>query len=87
MLCVLLCAAFFLQVLLVGLTTFNVAAQNTLSKEIQVLNSQIGDLEAQYITLSGDISRKHAFALGFKEPQKEIFAFRKRLVQNSVSAF
>jgi len=75
-----LCTAFFLYILFVGLTTFNVAANNTLSKEIQVLNSQIGSLEAQYVALSGNISRESAYTLGFEKPEKEIFAFRKRLV-------
>ncbi|GEM_PF-2892548 len=75
-----LCTALFLYVLFVGLTTFNVAAHSALSKEIQVLNSQIGNLEAQYVALSGNISRESAYMLGFEKPEKEIFAFRKRLV-------
>jgi len=86
-LCVVFLVALFLYILLLTLTTFNIAAHNTLSNEIQILNSQIGNLEARYIVLNRNISHEYAYALGFKKPQKEIFAFRKRLVQNNINAF
>lgn len=84
MLCGVLCAALFLYILLVGLTIFTVAAHNTLSKDVQTIDAHISGLEAQYITLNNTISREYAETLGFHEPLKETFAFRKRLVQSGL---
>ena len=74
--------AILVYILLVAATTFNIAAHSTIQKDLHVLNSQIGDLEAEYIILNNSVTRQHAYLLGFQEPRKEIFAFRKRLVQH-----
>ena len=81
-LCAVLFGAGFLYIFLIGGITYNLAAHETTLHDIQILGSSIGDLESKYIALSGGISPETAFALGFAEPKKEIFAFRKRLVQN-----
>lgn len=81
-----LCTGFvgviFLYIFLVGATTVNVAAHEAIQNDIQTTHSSIGDLESSYIVLSNGISKEEATILGFKQPKKEIFAFRKRLVRN-----
>ena len=81
-LCAGLVGAIFLYIFLVGATILNVAAQDAIKNEIQVFNSSIGSLESEYILLVRGISKEKAHELGFNGPQREIFAFRKRLVQN-----
>ncbi|MDP3726606.1 MAG: hypothetical protein Q8R36_05430 [bacterium] len=81
-LCAGLISVVFLYVFFVGATTINVAAHDAIQNDIQTLGSSIGDLESSYIVLSRGISKEQALTLGFKQPQKEIFAFRKRLVRN-----
>ncbi len=87
MLCMGLLGIIFLYILLVGLTTFNVSSHRALQNNIQTLNSNISDIESEYAGLNSTVNKAHAFSLGFIQPQKEIFAFRQRLVQNNTNSF
>ena len=82
-----LVGAMFLYVVLVGLTAFNLAAHDSTQRDIRIFKSSMSDLESSYLARSGHLNQEHALLLGFQEPQKELFAFRKRLVQNDVNTF
>ncbi len=86
-LCGILTVSVFLYIVLVGIVTSTVASHDSVVRGIEAVRSSVSELESQYIALSRGITKEEAFALGFSEPRKEIFAFRKRLVQNGIIAF
>ena len=73
-----------LYILLVFLTTFNISSHRALQNNIQALRSGLSDLESEYTTQNGAVTKEKALLLGFVQPKKEIFAFRQRLVQNGL---
>ena len=86
-LCSLLIGFLFLYIAFIGIIAATVASHDTIQGKIQALNSSVGELESEYRVLTKNITKEEALALGFKKPKKEVFAFRKRLVQNDINAF
>lgn len=72
-------------ILLVGATAYTVSAHGVIQYEKQQILSRVGDSESEYRRLSSNITALNAARLGFSEPAKEIFAFRKRLVHNDTN--
>lgn len=72
---------------LVKATVVDIVARQqaqTISSEI---SSDIGVSETEYHELQNKITYQYALTLGFREPAKKSFAFRKRFVQSSGDAF
>lgn len=61
---VLLCS---LYAYIIGNITFNVVARNTFTQEKNTISSRIGELEVEYLTLSGNVTMDVARASGFSE--------------------
>lgn len=61
---VVLCA---LYAYIIGNITFNVVARNTFIEEKNTISSRIGELEVEYLTLSGNVTMEVARASGFNE--------------------
>ncbi len=60
----LLCA---LYAYIIGTITFNVVARNTFTEEKNTISSKIGELEVEYLSLSGNVTMDVARAAGFSE--------------------
>lgn len=54
----------------IGNITFNVVARNTFTQEKNTISSRIGELEVEYLTLSGNVTMDVARASGFEEAPK-----------------
>ncbi|MEK7179281.1 MAG: hypothetical protein AAB727_03450 [Patescibacteria group bacterium] len=68
-------------------TVLSIVERKTIERDIESLTSTLSEFEASYIARAGIIDRKYAEHLGFSESQKEVFAPRKRLVQNIPQGF
>ncbi|MFA6256821.1 MAG: hypothetical protein WCT29_00755 [Candidatus Paceibacterota bacterium] len=53
--------------LLVGLMVWNIVERKNLEKEMQTLSTDVGNLELEYLALSGSIDIELGHAMGFKE--------------------
>ena len=51
----------------IGKITFNVVARNTFTQEKNAMSSRIGELEVEYLSLSGNVTMDVARASGFSE--------------------
>jgi hypothetical protein len=67
---VVLCA---LYAYIIGNITFNVVARNTFTQEKSAISSRIGELEVEYLTLSGSITMDVAKASGFEEASQVFY--------------
>ncbi len=73
---VILCA---LYAYIIGNITFNVVARKTFTQEKSLITSRIGELEVQYLALSGGVTMDVARASGFEDASKVYY------VKNSTS--
>jgi hypothetical protein len=67
---------FFLAVVygyLVNVTIFNVANRAKVETQITQLNSRLGELEFEYLSLKSGVTLEKAYALGFKEVESTHF--------------
>ncbi len=65
-------------VVILGSVVINVVERKTIEAEARNLANEVGDLELQYLALSGKVDLNLARSLGFSEVRKE-FATRKSL--------
>jgi len=68
---------------MVNQTVWNAFNKDQAEEQIIVLNSKLGDLEFQYMSLSNDISLEKAYELGFQNAVgKTLFASREFTAKN-----
>ena len=60
---------------------WSVVERRALTNEVQLLSSEVGDLELKYLSLSNSIDTTLSSSMGFKEIIKPNFATRKSLVR------
>jgi hypothetical protein len=65
-------------VFILGNIIFNVVERQSLGGETKTLSSEVGNLELEYLSISGKIDLALSQEMGFKEP-KTNFAVRKSL--------
>jgi len=68
-----------LYIYFVSISVVNVVQREGVDQEIAGLYSRVGELEAEYIKLSYDITRDEAKSLGFVAPSNLSYASRKAL--------
>lgn len=66
-------------VLILGNTVWNIVERRALEKEARTLATDIGELELNYLSLSGRIDSELGYSLGFVESKQQYFATRKSL--------
>ena len=64
----------------VNQTVWNIVARQNATKEIAKVSSDVAELEASYMNLSGELTLDHAYALGFHEVKSEDTTFVERSV-------
>ena len=68
---------------MVNQTVWNAFNKDKAEADIVALNSKLGDLEFQYMSLSNNISIEKAYELGFQNATgKTIFAAREMVAKN-----
>ena len=68
---------------MVNKTVWNAFNKDQAEEQIVALNSKLGDLEFQYMSLSNDISMEKAYELGFQNASgKTLFAAREFVAKN-----
>ena len=67
-------------VLILTNMVWSVVERRALTNEVQLLSSEVGDLELKYLSLSNSIDTTLSSSMGFKEIIKPNFATRKSLV-------
>lgn len=68
---------------MVNTTVWNAFNKDKAEEQIVALNSQLGDLEFQYMSLSNNISIEKAYELGFQNAVgKTVFASREFVAKN-----
>ncbi len=68
---------------MVNQTVWNAFNKDQAESQIVAMNSKIGDLEFQYMTLSNNISIEKAYELGFQNASgKTLFASRELVEKN-----
>lgn len=68
---------------MVNKTVWNAFNKDSAEEQIFALNSQLGDLEFQYMSLSNSISIEKAYELGFQNATgKTVFASREFIAKN-----
>jgi hypothetical protein len=68
---------------IVNQTVWNAFNKDKAEEQIVALNSKLGDLEFQYMSLSNDISIEKAYELGFQNAAgKTLFASREFVAKN-----
>ena len=73
-------SSFFVYFYVVGSITFNVIERKNIENEIKNLNSELSQVELEYLTLDRQINLDLAHQLGFQENPNTFFAYRKVLV-------
>jgi len=63
-----------LYIYLIGSITFNILARKSLESNIREVGNQVGNLELEYLTLSGNINTNLGLSLGFTNANGTIFA-------------
>lgn len=61
------------------------AEQGHIAKNINMLRSEVSDLEAEYLKLGSKITLAHAYELGLEDTSEITFATRKTLVRGTLS--
>ena len=67
---------------LVNATIVNIVLRKSIEQEAGRVSSAIGDFESEYSSLRNHLNHKHAYSLGFNDPEIQTFALRKHLVKN-----
>ena len=68
---------------MVNETVWNAFNKDQAEEQIVALNSKLGDLEFQYMSLSNDVSIEKAYELGFQNASgKTLFASREFVAKN-----
>lgn len=68
---------------MVNKTVWNAFNKDQAEEQIVALNSKLGDLEFQYMSLSNDVSIEKAYELGFQNASgKTLFASREFVAKN-----
>ncbi|HXK35084.1 MAG TPA: hypothetical protein VJ103_01090 [Candidatus Paceibacterota bacterium] len=75
-------ASFLSYLYIVGSITFNVIERKNIENEIKNSNSQLSQLELEYLSLDREINLDLAWTLGFIENSNTFFAERKVFVVN-----
>ena len=75
-LCIATCALVFVYLYLVSASVLNVIAQKEADRTSAALESDLGELEGKYFTLSQDITPEHAQKLGLKPLTASSFVYR-----------
>lgn len=65
-------------IFIIGFTVWNIVERRNLEKEMQVLTTEVGELELEYLALTESIDQELSQAMGFKEVQAS-FATRRSL--------
>lgn len=64
----------------VNATIVNIVERKVTEERAGELIAEIGNLESEYGSLRRRITYNYAYSLGFKQPEKQIFALYKQLV-------
>jgi len=72
----------FLYVYFISTSVVNVVQRKSIEIETQMLSSNVGELESEYISLSKNITLSYASSLGFVEPENVSFAYTKSFAVN-----
>ncbi len=64
----------------VNKTVWNVVARQNTVKELQKTSSEVAELEASYMNISGTLTLDHAYALGFQEVKSTDTIFVERTI-------
>jgi hypothetical protein len=64
----------------VNKTVWNVVSRQHAVKEISKISSEVAELEAAYMSLSGTLTLDHAYTLGFREVTSADTVFVERVV-------
>jgi len=67
----------------VNATILNIVERRDIQQELRTLVSVTGELESRYNSLRNRISYEEAYALGFSDPGRQIYAARSKLVRNT----
>lgn len=68
---------------MVNETVWNAFNRDQAEEQIVAMNSKLGDLEFQYMTLSNNVSIEKAYDLGFQDAKgKTLFASREFVAKN-----
>ncbi len=72
----------FLYVYFISTSVVNVVQRKSIEIETQMLSSNVGELESEYISLSKNITLSYAHSLGFIEPKNVSFAHARSFAVN-----
>lgn len=64
----------------VNQTVWNIVSRQNAAKEISTVSSNVAELEASYMNVSGKLTLDHAYLLGFHEVKNEDTTFVERAV-------
>jgi uncharacterized membrane protein YjgN (DUF898 family) len=78
---------FMLYGYFVNATVQHVAERQSIENERRAVQSQVVDLERQYISLSNAITPEYAHEAGFVRADRQTFAERRYFVYNSANRF
>ena len=68
------CALMLSYLFFVGNITFSIVSMKAIENESKAIQSSIGELELNYLSLSSNITLEYAQSLGYSEAQKVHFA-------------
>jgi hypothetical protein len=71
-----LISLFVVYIYLVGSITFNIVARRTFENVVISLNSELNQLESEYLTNISKIDRQYAYTKGFVDMGQNIFVTR-----------
>lgn len=67
---------FVVYIYLVGSITFNIVARRSLENTVIALNSELNQLESDYLTNVNKIDKEYAYTKGFVDMGRNIFVTR-----------
>jgi len=76
--------AFILYMYFVMTMAVFASTQKDISREVGTIQSEISELESEYITLTKDIDLSFAHELGYGEPKEVLFARKTTLVRGDL---